>query len=103
MSESIFRELKAKWATKGYGLDVATEDGERMTNLRFADDVLLVAKTFAEVKAMILDLSLSAGRVGVKLHPGKTKILSNVPKRKGEEARGIASIGDMQVEIFVFE
>ena len=74
-----------------------------MTNLRFADDVLLIAKSLTEIKAMILDMSLSAGKVGLKLHPGKTKILSNATKRRGEEANTTARIGEMSVEALPFE
>lgn len=48
-----------------------------MTNLRFADDVLLVAANRTDVGKMIDDLKKEASKYGLRLHMGKTKVLTN--------------------------
>ena len=47
-----------------------------LSNLQFADDVLLVACSETDVCKMIADLSREAGRYGLKMHMGKTKVLT---------------------------
>ena len=74
VSEDIFRDLKRIWATQEFGIDVSASDGERLTNLRFADDVLLVAQSLSELKQMISDMRQAAQKRGLELHPDKTKI-----------------------------
>ena len=49
--------------------------GRKMTNLRFADDILLTARTLPQIKKMLGDVADAAGKVGLELHPGKAKIL----------------------------
>jgi len=41
--EKVVRGIKPQWANKGYGIQLGVGDSHRVTNLRFADDVLLVA------------------------------------------------------------
>ena len=48
-----------------------------MTNLRFADDVLLIACSQADIAKMIADLRSESAKYGLKLHLGKTRILTN--------------------------
>ena len=48
-----------------------------LIDLRFADDILLVATSLKHISSMIGDLSTEAGKVGLQLHPDKTKILSH--------------------------
>ena len=48
-----------------------------MQNLRFADDVLLIGKSLLKVTNMLKDVKEQVGMVGLELHMGKTKILSN--------------------------
>eukprot|EP00959_Pyramimonas_sp_CCMP1952_P218022 4559705-Pyramimonas_sp.AAC.1 len=78
--ESIMRDLKQEWANKGFGVKVGTR---RLTNLRFADDIMLIGSSRAHVRRMLEDLSVRAGESGLKLHSGKTKILSYVDVRRG--------------------
>ena len=78
--EHIMRKLKVRWQKKRYGIQV---NMRYLQNLRFADDVLLFGSTRAQIRNMLEDLSIEAGRVGLKLHMGKTKILSNMNPRRG--------------------
>ena len=48
-----------------------------MTNLRFADDIMLVGRTLPQIRSMIADVARAAAEVGLELHPEKTKILHN--------------------------
>eukprot|EP00959_Pyramimonas_sp_CCMP1952_P344017 7205627-Pyramimonas_sp.AAC.1 len=59
------------------GICLETHTNDRLTNLRFADDILLVAGTLDQVKTMLGDLSIEAEKVGLCLHPDKTNILHN--------------------------
>jgi hypothetical protein len=59
------------------GVTLAGGRDRYLTNLRFADDVLLVGRTLHQVKEMLSDLVDEAGKVGLSIHPGKTKILNN--------------------------
>ena len=52
--EHIFWKLKVKWRELGIGIDMGTE--ERLNNLRFADDVLLIAKKRPHLVKMLEDL-----------------------------------------------
>ena len=73
--EELFGKLKVQWESQGSGLDLGQK--ERLTNLRFADDVLLVASSRSQLQNMIEGLMVEASAVGLEMHMGKTKILSN--------------------------
>ena len=71
------RKLKDGWRKKSYGAHLEPSIDERMTNLRFADDILLIASSLPDLTAMLTDLCTEAGKIGLELHPDKTKILPN--------------------------
>jgi hypothetical protein len=79
------------------GLDVGSK--EMLTNLRFADDVVLVARTLPQAERMLRDLAEAAAVRGLELHIGKTKILSNSKRRKGLNARKSVEISGKKVEV----
>ncbi|XP_063539716.1 uncharacterized protein LOC134748833 [Cydia strobilella] len=60
---------------KGRGINV---NGEYITHLRFADDIVVMAETMEDLSAMLADLSRVSERVGLKMNMDKTKIMSNV-------------------------
>ena len=76
--EHFMRKLKGRWNAKkfGYKVDEYAEE-EFVTNLRYADDILLIARTLPQIKSMLADLDQEAAKVGLKLHPNKTKIQHN--------------------------
>ena len=49
----------------------------KMTNLRFADDLILCATSFKAAQEMLADLMAEAGKFGFEVHESKTKILWN--------------------------
>ena len=65
--EHFMVKLKATLRSRKYGI----------TNLRYADDILLIASSLPQIKRMLTDLNQEAEKVGLKLHPGKTKIPNN--------------------------
>ena len=54
--EEAMRDCKSKWATLGLGVPVGHAQGDRLTNLRFADDVLLIAPCLEQLRIMLADL-----------------------------------------------
>jgi hypothetical protein len=91
-------KIKAKWLQKGWGIRVGPYPGDLLQNLRFADDVLLLAKSIKVLKQMLEDLRAAAGEVGLELHMGKTNIFANSRGRKQSHAQHIG-IGEDKVKI----
>ena len=84
--ETCFKSPKIKWNTanakrKGHYVGVVIDDpSDPMTNLRFAEDVLLIAQSKNDICKMIANLREESKKYGLKLHMGKIKILaSNKP------------------------
>ncbi len=75
--EKLVRELKAKWRVEREGTRVRIGGDDLLQNLRFADDLLLIASSRAQAVSMLEDLMRKAAGVGLEVHMGKTKILSN--------------------------
>ena len=75
--EEVMRECQTGWRRKGWGVHVGDSLERRLTNLRFADDLLLLAASRAQVKHMLQDLINAAQKAGLEIHLGKTKVLSN--------------------------
>lgn len=71
--EAIFRRLS--WDNLGINVD-----GTSLTNLRFADDIVLFAKTPEDITKMIEDLATESEKVGLKLNPEKTRVMTNGTK-----------------------
>ena len=68
--EDIFKLLD--W--NGLGTNI---NGEHLTHLRFADDVVLMAETLEDLNTMLEDLRNPSQQVGLKMNLDKTKIMSN--------------------------
>ena len=59
------------------GIYLSDDDHDCLTNLRFADDVLLLASSKKQLRKMLYEFKKSTEKVGLRIHPEKTKILSN--------------------------
>jgi hypothetical protein len=76
--ELFMARLKKTWGAKKYGMKVDSfADKDHVTNLKYADDILLIATSLPQIKWMLGDVAKEAARVGLQLHPDKTKILRN--------------------------
>ncbi|CAG4942460.1 unnamed protein product [Parnassius apollo] len=69
--EDVFKLLD--W--KGYGINI---NGEYITHLRFADDIVLMAESLEDLSTMLNDLNSASQRIGLKMNMDKTKIMFNV-------------------------
>jgi hypothetical protein len=70
----------------------------RLTNLRFADDVLVVGSSLKQVTEMLQLLQAETGKCGLELHPEKTKIISST-NRQNRPRNKYTHVGDMKIEI----
>jgi exonuclease III len=68
--EDVFKLLD--W--KGLGINI---NGEYITHLRFADDIVIMAETMEDLSTMLDGLSGASQQVGLKMNMDKTKIMSN--------------------------
>ena len=64
--EAIFKKLPLDER----GINV---EGERLTDLRFADDVALITSTVKDMETQLNDFYKESKKVGLKMHKGKTK------------------------------
>ena len=55
---------------------VIDDPSDPLANLRFADDVLLVAQSSSDIRKMMIDFRNAAEKYGLTLHPGKTKVMT---------------------------
>ena len=74
-----------RWQKKR-GVCICLGDNDHcLTNMRFADDVLLFASSKEQLQKMLRDFKHSTEKVGLKIHTGKMKILSNQCSNSGKE------------------
>ena len=81
--QQICCELQQKWHSLSrrrsghpYGIHIGDGSGRALTNLRFADDVLLIGQSKADIRKMLLQFEESARRFGLKLNFDKTTVLT---------------------------
>jgi hypothetical protein len=77
--EEVFRSLAGAWEERG----IVVGD-KRLSNLRFADDIVLFASSATELQQMLEDLSLASLQVGLKMNRSKTQAMTNSTKRRVE-------------------
>jgi len=70
--EHAFRNWKAKLRSQGLHVGLP----ERLTNVRYADDIVLYAKTSDELVFMMESLIQELGKIGLHLSPHKTKVFT---------------------------
>ena len=50
-----------------------------ISNLRYADDTILMAESEEELKSLLMKVKVESGKVGLKLNIQKTKIIASGP------------------------
>lgn len=68
--EQIFRDLK--W--ENYGISI---NGEKLNNLRFADDIVLISNKAEDIQAMLTELSNQCKLRGLLINESKTRMMTN--------------------------
>ena len=82
---SLKDEIQRWQKKKGMGIHLSDHDHDCLTNLRFADDVMLFATSKEQ-------------KVGLRIHPDKTKILSNQSTINSDTKKHL-EVDDMSIEI----
>ena len=62
--EDIVKPLKDRWIKRRWGVNV---NGEYLNNLRFADDILLVASSRKQLASMLRELASASSKVGLQV------------------------------------
>ena len=63
---------KINWENKGVRID-----GEYLSHLIFADDIVLIANYTSKLQEMLQDIHDISKPVGLKMHLGKTEVMCN--------------------------
>ena len=91
--EACLRKCRAKWTRlskrrSNHCFGIVIDDvNEPLTNLRFADDIMLISQSRADTAKMLSDLSEAAAKCGLHVHFGKTKVMTT--QQNGGEMQGI--------------
>ena len=91
---SLESDLK-RWQEKRKGIRLSDKTEDCLTNLRFADDVLLFSTSLEKLREMLCEFKASTEAVGLGIHPDKTKILSNQDRVKAKEI----TVDNIKIEI----
>ena len=58
---------------KGMGIYFSDQERDCLTNLRFADDVMLFATSKGQIRNMMCEFKDATEKVGLRIHPDKTR------------------------------
>ena len=83
--ESVFKKLD--WSMMGINVN-----GQYLSHLRFADDIVLIAVDLDQAQVMLQQLNDESSKIGLKMNLSKTKIMTNI-----DDDRDI-KIGDTVIE-----
>lgn len=93
--EEVLRKIQPTWRQKGYRIDLGEGGTDIVTNLRFADDILLIASSKKHIECMIEDLMTASRHVGSEMHMGKNENTDDDHDDKHNALR----FGDVKVEM----
>ena len=78
----------AEYIMRNAGLEEAQAGiksaGRNVNNLRYADDITLMAESEEELKSLLMKVKVEIEKVGLKLNIQKTKIMASVPSLHGK-------------------
>ena len=95
---SLKDEIQRWQKKKGLGIYLSDHDRDCLTNLRFAHDVMLFATSKEQIRKMMCEFKKATEKVGLRIQPEKTKILSNQSTINSDTKKHI-EVGDMSIEI----
>ena len=82
LSPCLFK-LCAEYITRNAGLDEAQARikiaGRNINNLRYADDITLMAESEEELKSLLMKVKEESEKIGLQLNIQKTKIMASSP------------------------
>ena len=87
MSPCLFN-FYAEYIMRNTGLEETqagiTIAGRNINNLRYADDITLMAESKGELKSLLMKVKEESEKVGLKLNIQKTKIMASGPSVHGK-------------------
>ena len=84
----VLEEDIPRWQKKGgMGIYLSDNDHDCLTNLRFADDVLLFASSKEQLQKKFCEFKRTTEKVCLRIHPEKTKILSNQSSQSSDTTK----------------
>ena len=92
---SLKEEIQRWQKQEGMGIYLSDHDRDCLTNLRFADDVMLFATSKEQLR--MYEFKKATEKVGLRIHPDKTKILSQ--STINSDATKHIEVGDMSIEM----
>ena len=95
--EYAFQKWKARLRDHGWLLD--NRPSERLTNSRYADDMMLFAKSLAELEEMLLLLKEELAKIGLDMHESKSKIMTSF----NEDDLDFVDIDGLMMEILPYD
>ena len=98
LQNSLKDDIQRWQKKKGMRIYLSDNDHDCLTNLRFADDVLLFASSKEQIQKMMNEFKKATEKVGLRIHPDKTKILSNQSTMNSNTKKHI-EVGEMSIEI----
>lgn len=79
--EYAFKEIN--WDRKGINID-----GEYLSHLRFADDIVITTDSFSEAQQMLTEIKLASENIGLNINFEKTKFMTNLVPNNTMESNG---------------
>ena len=95
---SLKDEIQRWQKKKGMEIHLSDHDRDCLTNLRIADDVMLFATSKEQIRKMMCEFKKATEKLGLRIHPDKTKILSNQSIINSDTKQNIEVV-DMSIEI----
>ena len=95
---SLKDEIQRWKKKKGMGIHLGDHDRDCLTNLRFADDVMLFATSKEQIRKMMCEFKKATEKVGLRILPDKTKIFSNQSTINSDTKKHL-EVDDMSIEI----
>ena len=87
LSPCLFN-FRAEYIVRNPGLEETQAGikiaGRNINNLRYADDLTLMAESKEELKSLLMKVKEESEKVGLKLNIQKTKIMASVPSLHGK-------------------
>ena len=63
-------------------------DGEKLSNLRFPDDVALTTEDVRDMEHQLITVNEESLKIGLKIHKGKTKFMTNIDTTDNIQIKG---------------
>ena len=94
LQKSLKKDIQRWQKKKG----ICDKDHDCLINLRFADDVLLFASSKGQLQRMLCKFKRSTEKVGLRIHPEKTKIPSSRSSQSSDTKKEM-EVDDINIEI----